>query len=349
MTEYSISKIFVSDNLANQAVEDLLQQEGIQKDQNLDYTCGIYNSDNILVATGSCFQNSLRCLAVDQHYQGEGLMNQLISHLVTFQFNRGFHHLFVYTKVRSAKFFLDLGFYEIARVEGTLVFLENKKNGFSSYLTQLENESPAPQPKEAAIVINANPFTLGHLALIQEAVKENDRVHLFMVSEDSSLVPYETRKKLIMEATQDIPTLVYHDTGSYIISNATFPSYFLKDRETVIRTQAKLDIEVFINIAKKLGLTNRYVGEEPFSQVTNIYNDVMKKRLAEENITCTVIPRIAVGNEVISASKVRLAIKNQDLQQLKQWVPRSTYDYFMSPEAKPLIQKIQASQTVIHH
>lgn len=51
---------------------------------------------------------------------------------------RGNLHLFLYTKVNSARFFGDLGFYEIARVDGTLVFMENRKNGFPGYLKALE-------------------------------------------------------------------------------------------------------------------------------------------------------------------------------------------------------------------
>ena len=44
-------------------------------------------------------------------------------------------------------------------------------------------------PKVAAIVMNANPFTLGHQYLVEKAAAENDLVHLFMVSEDASLFP----------------------------------------------------------------------------------------------------------------------------------------------------------------
>ena len=46
-------------------------------------------------------------------------------------------HLFLYTKVKSAPFFRDLGFYEIARVDETMVFMENRKNGFAEYLKKL--------------------------------------------------------------------------------------------------------------------------------------------------------------------------------------------------------------------
>lgn len=350
MSGYVISEIYPFDKRANREVDELLYQEGIQRDEHLDYTCGIYTSDNVLVATGSCFGNTLRCLAVSEGYQGEGLLNKIISHLITFQFHRGFSHLFVYTKVESASYLLDLGFYEIACVEDKLIFLENKKDGFSSYIKKLEKESKTTKnEKQASIVMNANPFTLGHLHLVEQASKENDVVHLFMVSEDSSLIPFEIRKKLIIEGTKHLSNVIYHDTDSYMISHATFPSYFLKDQEMVMEIQAKLDIEVFIKIAKALHIKKRYVGEEPFSQVTKIYNDIMVKSLKYQGIECTVIPRLKINDEMVSASKVRLAIKNNDFNQVKQWVPKTTYSYLVSDEAKTIVKKIQDTEEVIHH
>lgn len=350
MNHYSVSKIFASDRKSNQAVDQLLEKEGIQRDKHLDYTCGLYNSSKELVATGSCYQNILRCLAVDSDYQGEGLMNQLISHLINYQYERGIYHIFIYTKVTAIKYFLDLGFYEIARVEDKLVFLENKRDGFDQYLNQLKEESKDKlTANSAAIVMNANPFTLGHLALVEKAAKENDLVHIFMVSEDSSLIPYTVRKKLIIEGTSHLDNVVYHNTGSYIISNATFPSYFLEDEDSVIRTQAKLDIEIFIQIAKEMGITKRYIGEEPFSKVTNIYNEIMTQQLEAEDIQCIVIRRYAKEGEVISASKVRLAIKEGKLDLVREWTPKTTYDYFTSPESEAVVKRIQGTENVIHY
>lgn len=158
----------------------------------------VFDQDYHAVATGGCFGNTLRCMAVDHHHQGEGLMNEIVSHLVQRQFEQGHTHLFLYTKCSSAKFFGDLGFYEIARVEDQVVFMENKHDGFAHYLDQLA-QSKVEAPRVAAVVMNANPFTLGHQYLVEKAAQENDLVHLFMVSEDASFFPYTVRKRLIME------------------------------------------------------------------------------------------------------------------------------------------------------
>ena len=135
MSDYYISQISHSDKTAIQGVTALLQAEGIRLDANLDYTCGMYDDEMNIIATGSCFGNTLRCLAVSSAYQGEGLMNQIISHLIEVQFNRENTHLFLYTKCSSAKFFGDLGFYEIARIDGQIVFMENRRTGPCSLTT----------------------------------------------------------------------------------------------------------------------------------------------------------------------------------------------------------------------
>ena len=116
MSDYFITQITASDKRGNRLVDELLTSEGIRRDGNLDYTCGMYDDEMNLIATGSCFGNTLRCMAVSHEHQGEGLMNSIVSHLIELQFSRGNTHLFLYTKCDSARFFGDLGFYEIAQI-----------------------------------------------------------------------------------------------------------------------------------------------------------------------------------------------------------------------------------------
>lgn len=348
MSDYVISKISPNDIKNNQLVDELLSAEGIRRDKNLDYTCGLFDDNYDLAATGSCYGNTLRCLAVSSRHQGEGLMNQLMSHLMEIQFNRGNSHMFLYTKSTTSKFFSDLGFYEIAGIPGKIVFMENKKQGFKNYIENLSTNKKEGK-RVAAIVMNANPFTLGHLFLIEKAAAENDVVHLFMVSEDVSLIPFSVRKRLIMEGTAHLTNLCYHESGPYIVSNATFPSYFQKDSEAVIESHALLDLNIFIKIAQSLGITRRYVGEEPTSQVTAIYNHIMKERLPESGIECIIIPRKESGGAVISASTVRKLIKEGDFSALSKLLPKTTLDFFQSKEAEPVIEQIRKAKEVIHY
>ena len=55
MSNYNIAKIYPNDRFANAQIEKLLQDEGIRRDPNLDYTCGMYDEDMNIIATGSLF------------------------------------------------------------------------------------------------------------------------------------------------------------------------------------------------------------------------------------------------------------------------------------------------------
>lgn len=344
---YTISQIYPNDQRTLSKVDALLKQEGIERDGNLDYIAAMFDEDYNVIATGSCFGNTLRCFAVSHTHQGEGLLNQIITHLIEVQYERGNLHLFLYTKTGSAKFFSDLGFYEIARVDGTLVFMENRRDGFKSYLRRLEKTRT--DGKSAALVMNANPFTLGHQYLVETAAAECDCLHLFVVSEDASLIPFSVRKKLVADGTAHLSNVVLHDSGPYIISSATFPSYFLKDREAVICGQARLDIEVFKHIAASLNISARYVGEEPSSQVTGLYNTIMVNELPKAGIDCRIIPRKAFNGLAISASTVRKALQDGDWETVAHLVPASTLSWFQSDGAHTVLERIRSADNVIHY
>ena len=344
---YTISRIYPNETRRLSQIDTLLDQEGIQRDRNLDYICAIFDEMDQIIATGSCFGNTLRCFAVSEAHQGEGLLADLLSHLIVVQFQRGYTHLFLYTKTDSAKFFARLGFYEIACVSDTLVFMENRRSGFSDYLSKLAIYGD--DRHHGAIVMNANPFTLGHQYLIETAAARCDILHVFVLSEDVSLVPFSVRKKLVKKGCSHLSNVAVHDSGSYIISNATFPSYFLKEENTVIRSHALLDLVIFEKIAASMHITDRYVGEEPTSQVTGIYNTIMAEELPKAGISCHILPRKEAGGQAISASTVRQCLQMDDFDLLHTLVPESTYQYFISPEAIPIIRKIQNSGNVIHY
>lgn len=347
MSEYFLSQIFPSDKYSLAQIDALLQREGITRDAHLDYICALRDGDDEIIATGSCFGATLRCFAVSSEHQGEGLLNEIISHLMQVQYARGNTHLFLYTKETSARFFASLGFYEIARVDGTLVFMENRRSGFPNYLKNLEKTKSSGV--SAALVMNANPFTLGHQYLVETAAKNCDTLHLFVLSEDASLVPFTVRKRLVQAGIAHIPGVVIHDSGPYIISSATFPSYFLKDEAAVIDGHARLDLAVFTRIAQALNVTHRFAGEEPTSQVTGLYNRIMAQELPKAGVQCHVIPRREAGGKAISASTVRAALQNGDWDTLKALVPATTLDYFTSPEAAPVLERIRRAGNVVHY
>ena len=131
-------------------------------------------------------------------------------------------------------------------------------------------------------------------------------------------------------------------SGSYMISSATFPSYFLKDADIVTRTHAELDATLFTRIAAALNLTRRYVGEEPFSHTTSLYNEALAEVLPKAGI------ELAQG-EAISASHVRQLIHDGQIEAIRPLVPETTYAYLTSDAGQNAVKRIQASDDVIHH
>lgn len=345
--EERISQVYPSDRRAMAEIDGLLEREGVRRDRNLDYTCAVRDEEERIVATGSCFGNTLRCLAVDQAHRGEGLLNLVVTHLMEVQYSRGNYRLFLYTRERAAKYFQDLGFYEVARAPGRVVFLENRRDGFRRYLQELA--ASRREGSAAAVVLNANPFTLGHRYLVETAAAACRTLHIFLVSEDVSLVPYVVRRRLVEEGTANIPHIVLHSSGPYIISRATFPSYFLEDEAAVIEGQARLDLAVFGKIGAALGITARYVGAEPSSRVTALYNRVMAEELPRLGISCIEIPRREADGAVVSASIVRRLLQAGRIEEIRRLVPASTYRFFTGPEAGPVLAALRRAGNVIHY
>ncbi|MGI5977577.1 MAG: [citrate (pro-3S)-lyase] ligase [Candidatus Limivicinus sp.] len=343
-----IRRIGADDKEAFREMEELLIAEGIELDGNLDYSCGLYDENCRMIGTGSCFRNTIRCLAVDSGHRGEGLLNVIISHLIEVQTERGNFHLFLYTKPETADFMSQLGFYEIARVENKLIFMENRRSGFKNFCSALKKNRIQAE-RTAAVVMNANPFTLGHRHLIEKAAAGNDAVHLFILSENAGPIPPELRYRFAENGVKDIPNVICHGTGPYIISSATFPSYFLKDRDTVIRVQAELDLKVFGRIASALNIQRRYAGEERSSRVTGLYNQVMAEKLPENGVEFVEIPRLETGGRIISASTVRKAIHDGCIESVKDFLPPEEYDYFTGPEGAAVCAAIRNEKDSIHY
>ena len=318
-------------DFALKSVEKFLSEHELDLDKDLDYTLVLYSNDEI-IATGSFKENILKCIAVSEKFKGFGISNKIISNLINEQYRRGYTHIFIYTKPKNGVIFKDFGFYDIEKVDDKLLLLENKLNGIKNYCSELVEESPKIDSKNiASVVINANPFTLGHRYLIEKASKENDLVHVFVLWEDKSFFSNVDRYNMVKEGTKDLDNVVVHKAKDYIISSATFPSYFIRKKNEVLEIQATLDSKIFSTyIAKSLNITKRYVGEEPFSESTKEYNKVMKHVLKEYGLTLIEIKRKEFENTAISASKVRELFKANELDKVKDLVPKTTYDYLLN-------------------
>ncbi len=183
-------------------------------------------------------------------------------------------------------------------------------------------------PKIGAIVMNCNPFTLGHRYLIETALKQVDRLYIFVVQEEASEFSFKDRYEMVRLGTQDFDRITILPSGNYIISRKTFPAYSQKAQLQDEVINPSLDVELFgKKIAPALGINVRFAGEEPLDKVTKQYNEAMREMLPEYGIQFVEISRKRIGDEVISASKVRQLLRAHEIDELKKIVPLSTYLY----------------------
>jgi len=348
MSTYDLEISSIQTDLTSERkpVADFLESQQLSYDLDVEHTI-VARSNGIMVGTGSLAGGVLKCIAVDQSYQGEALTNKIVGELELEAYYKGIEHLFVFTKAKNRAVFQSLGFgvvVESSAGEQTDVVLLEKPDGqVESWLKTLEKY--ALPGGATALVMNCNPFTLGHRYLVEQASRRaaetGQRVHLFVVSAERSLFPEEVRFQLVREGTREFENVLVHHGGPYIISGATFPSYFLRDSAAVTSAHARLDLQIFgQRIAPALNIDRRMVGEEPYCPVTAAYNRQMQLILPSYGIEVEEIPRLEYAGAAVSASKVRELIRENRWKEIEALVPRPTWRYLNSPEAGPVVDRI---------
>lgn len=321
---------------------NLLASNDLKPEQSIDETFGIYDGDT-LIATASYDENILKCIAIRPDYRGGAVFNELLSELTNLLFQKGHRDLFLYTKPDTAEAFTHIGFKVIETVPQKLVFMERSMTGIQKFIEGLKKQK-VDLPKDAvvgSIVMNANPFTKGHRALVEKAATECDHVYLFVLSEDKSLFPADVRMNLVKQGTADFKNITYCQTGPYLVSSKTFPAYFLKEDEEVIKIQARLDARIFKHyFSPALGIQRRYLGTEPLSHTTALYNEAMQE-VFDGNPEVIILKRVEAGDQVISASRVRQFLKEGKIEEAKALLPPTTAAFLDTLEGEAIIQKAQ--------
>ncbi|UUX33205.1 [citrate (pro-3S)-lyase] ligase [Fundicoccus culcitae] len=308
---------------------ELLEQANLSSDLHLDYIIGVYDEETqALLATGGFDGNIIQGIAIAKEAQSNQLLNTVITELMQEMQYRGIQKTFVYTKPRNTKFFKALGFAELVSTD-EVVFLETGLPSFETYIQQINKGQSTSN--NSAIVMNANPFTKGHQFLVDYAAEHSDHVYVFVLSEDRSTFSTKDRMAMVKLGTSHLSNVTVVPTGDYMVSQATFPTYFLKDKGILeaekVKIQAEIDAKLFKErIAPALGITIRYVGEEPFSELTDIYNEMMELTF-KEALQLKIIPRHTIGNDIISATKVRKAIEIHDFETASKYLPNTSINY----------------------
>ena len=308
------------------AWEQLLAKTGLVPEEMPEEFVLLWEGDE-LAATGSRQGNILKYLAVDPAHQGEGLLATLLTALRQEAFAQGYRHLFLYTKPANEHLFRDLMFYPVATTDKVLL-MEDKPDGVQSFLSTLPVDTC--DGIVGAAVMNCDPFTLGHRYLVESAAKECDKFYVFVLSEDQGHFSAADRLAMVKAGTADLENVTVLPTGPYLISAATFPTYFLKDRDGAEQVQCLLDIAIFCKyFAPYFSIARRYVGTEPLSPMTNKYNAALKANLPGKGIEVREIPRLEKTGTPVSASAVRKALASNDWETLRSLVPPTTFDHLL--------------------
>ena len=287
-----------------------------------------------IIGCGGIAGNTFKSIAIDEQYQGQGISAMLLTELVTYAYELGRYNLFIYTTPNNYELFHHAGFHQIAEVPDRVVLLENSQNRLKDHCHQL-SKLRKPGSVIGSIVMNANPFTLGHRYLIECAAKQSDWLHLFVVQEEQALFTYQDRFNMMSAGISDIPNVTIHHGSDYIISRATFPSYFIKDKGIINYCHPAIDLQLFRHhIAPSLGITHRFVGTEFICVVTRNYNQQMDKLLAVAStqyppITLKVIQRKEINQQPISASLVRKLLELDRWDDIAALVPATTLNCLM--------------------
>ncbi len=347
-----------------QRIETFLKRNGLRFDD-MHYYAAITDDDGEMIAGGGLKGNVIKCVAVDDAHKGEAIANTLISHLIAHANEEGHSNVKLFTKPKNRQLFESLSFRLLAEAPEA-VLMETGIGGIYNMVEQLKkirketekykeynkeckeeeeekenlNTSTSQHhntstPRRGVIVMNCNPFTLGHRYLIEQAAKQVERLFVMVVREDCSLFAYAERKAMVEQGVAHLENVTVIDGSEYAISQATFPTYFLKRLDDAADTQMQLDLDLFRrHIAPALSATVRFVGTEPTDRLTRRYNQLMHEVLADVRE----IARLEKKGNAVSASRVRKAMEQGDMSTIRQLVPLTTLPYIIAHLATQALQ-----------
>ena len=336
-------------------IETFLQANGLRYDDVDYYAALVDESSDEMIAGGGLKGCVIKCVAVADGHKGEAVANVIVSHLLAKANEDGYQCVKLYTKPHNRQLFESLSFRLIAEAPNAIL-METGVGGIEkwSYELRITNDELGVRNDElgvtndelgiksvrkpiGAIVMNANPFTLGHRFLVEQSSELVERLYVVVVREDCSMFSYSERKAMVIQGVRDIGNVVVVDGSDYAVSAATFPTYFLKQISDATDTQITLDLDIYRRrIAPALGATVRFFGSEPTDPLTRRYNELMHQQLGEDHVH--EIQRKQQDGIPISASRVRKAMLEGRLWDAIQMVPPTTIPYIIGHLASMALQ-----------
>lgn len=344
MSDYTINPINLKNSSSVDETRSFLAGFGLGFDSDVDYTL-VVRSGSEVIGTCSKAGSIIKCMAVAVEYRNHGISAELVKLLIDRLFEEGRHHYFVVTKPDNTNLFKSLHFKPLYEgkysvlMEGGLYFIEQQLD------TLRKQENIETGTGRGALVMNCNPFTLGHLHLVEYAAKNESQIFLFVVQEDRSVFSFKDRIEMVKRGTEHLNNVKVLPGTEYIISEATFPSYFLREKDARAAAFMEQDAGIFCRwFAPCFGIGTRYVGEEPYCEMTSNYNEVLKRIFPKYGLILKEIPRLAINGEAVSASLFRQALREGNEPFAKSLVPASTWLYLeKTKEGQAALERIKRS------
>lgn len=331
MNTLTCRRIFLHLPSERSRVVALLEECGLRLDP-VELYLGVFDADERLVGGAGLQGDVIKCVAVSSEARDMGVTNLLITELRREAAERGVQHLMLFTKPANEALFASLAFHIVGR-SPQAVLMESKRGGVGEYASTLK--ALARPGRCGVVVMNCNPLTRGHEYLLRTAAGRLDTLYVIPVAEDGSEYSLAERTAMLTDVCDSIPGAVLCPGSRYTISQATFPSYFLKRVEDATDTQILLDLDIFANhIAPALGATVRVVGSEPCDPLTARYNLLMHSVLSQHDIDVIEVPRMEMDGVPVSASRVRTLLKDGQAEDALALLPSSSVPVVLAHEAR---------------
>ena len=201
------------------ALEDFLVPLQLDLERDVE-TAVVVEDDGVPIATACLAGDVIKCVGVRPGREGEGAGARVVSAIMAEAHAKGRRRLFVYTSPGNKAIFENLGFTTLTEISpggdrrDGVALLENDTHAFENWAAAIRRNLPEGKA-EGAVVVNCNPFTLGHRYLIEKAAAlsassetTNGTLLVLVLAGDRSSFPATVREALVRAGTADLGNVV---------------------------------------------------------------------------------------------------------------------------------------------
>jgi hypothetical protein len=138
----------------------LLHDNGLELDEQIENFV-VCREDGRLVGCAGFDRDVIKDVAVAPGLRGTAVSLRLGGEVVKLAAGHGYHDLFLFCRPDNVKRFRGWAFHPLVEMPGVIALMENNPIALPKYLEKL-SRGRRPGKTIGGVVLNANPFTLGH-------------------------------------------------------------------------------------------------------------------------------------------------------------------------------------------